>query len=239
MLNCKNCGAPLSLEEPVCAYCGTPNPEAKEYLGRQQVLDGAVASARREVVDEVKKVKRGYSLLVILAVLLFANLVLLPLHEASYEVAGAISERGMSQKEITATLDGLLDEGEYIEMAVFAEKRNLRYSDYRDYMTLSSLAMEYNGVVEYVTRYYHGTDNYEDPLVRACQRITSYEDIYRNYRDRDLSPDMLGHIEKLNAEFESYLKAFLRLTDKDIAALATMSDTRLLVLVDERLHDEE
>lgn len=239
MLNCKNCGAPLSLEETVCAYCGTPNPEAKEHLGRQKELDKAVDSARREVVDEVKKVKRGYSLLVILVVLLFANLMLLPLQEASYEVADAMAEGSMSKQEITATLDGLLDEGEYIEFGEFTEKHNLRYSEYREYLSLASLALEYNGVIESVTRYYHGTDNYEDPLVRACQRIKSYEDMYCNYLERDLDPDMLKHVGKLNAEFESYLKVYLRLTDEDISALPTMSDTRLLVLVDERLRDED
>ena len=103
MLNCKNCGAPLSPEEAVCAYCGTPNPQAQESLRKQKALDKAVDSTRRQVVDEVKQAKRGYSLLVIIVVLLLANLMLLPMHEASYEIADAITEGGMTENYMEIT----------------------------------------------------------------------------------------------------------------------------------------
>ena len=239
MLNCKNCGAPLSPDEAVCAYCGTPNPQAQESLRKQKALDKAVDSTRRQVVDEVKQAKRGYSLLVIIVVLLLANLMLLPMHEASYEIADAITEGGMTESQTTATLDKLLDEGEYIEMGMFADMHHLSYSDYRDYMMLASLAADYNDVVAYTTRYFYGTDDYDDPLVRACQRIKGFKDAYSNIKDRELSPDKRAHAEKMNAELERYVKDNLRLTDEDLAAISTMSDTRLVVLVDERLHDED
>ena len=38
MVNCKNCGAPLSLEDAVCPHCGTPNPEAQEHLKKLKDL---------------------------------------------------------------------------------------------------------------------------------------------------------------------------------------------------------
>ncbi|MDO4533269.1 MAG: zinc ribbon domain-containing protein [Coriobacteriia bacterium] len=239
MLNCKNCGAPLSPDEAVCAYCGTPNPQVQESLKKQKALDKAVDSTRQQVVDEVKQAKRGYSLLVVLAVLLLANLVLLPMHEASYEIADTITEGDMTQNQITATLDQLLDEGEYIEMGVFADKHHLSYSDNREYMMIASLAADYNDVIEYTTRYFHGTDDYDDPLVRACQRIKGFKENYANITSRDISPDKLVHVERINAELESYVRDNLHLTDEDLADISTMSDTRLLVLVDERLHDED
>ena len=32
MVNCKNCGAPLSLDQATCPYCGTENREAIEHI---------------------------------------------------------------------------------------------------------------------------------------------------------------------------------------------------------------
>ena len=39
MVNCKNCGAPLSLNDAFCPHCGTPNPEAQEHLKKLRQLD--------------------------------------------------------------------------------------------------------------------------------------------------------------------------------------------------------
>ena len=58
MVNCKNCGAPLSLEEAVCPHCGTPNPEAQEHLKKLAQLNSAFEQTQYEVVDEVKNTFR-------------------------------------------------------------------------------------------------------------------------------------------------------------------------------------
>ena len=47
MVNCKKCGAPLSLNEAFCPYCGEPNLEAQEHLKKLQELD--------ELLEEIKK----------------------------------------------------------------------------------------------------------------------------------------------------------------------------------------
>ena len=111
MVNCKNCGAPLSLEDAVCPHCGTPNPEAQEHLKKLKDLDRKFQSARFEVVDEVKKSKKGYGLLVILVMILLANLFLIPVHSASYEIAERIIASRMSVKQIRDTMDTFLEDG--------------------------------------------------------------------------------------------------------------------------------
>ena len=73
MVNCKKCGAPLSLNDAYCPHCGTANPEAQEHLKKLQVLDAQVESAKQEVTAEVKKSKKGYGVLIILAMLLLAK----------------------------------------------------------------------------------------------------------------------------------------------------------------------
>ena len=39
MVNCKKCGAPLSINEAVCPYCGEANPEAQAHLKKLRELD--------------------------------------------------------------------------------------------------------------------------------------------------------------------------------------------------------
>ena len=111
MVNCRNCGAPLSLEEAVCPHCGTPNPEAQEHLKKLAQLDKDYRKTKLEVVSEVKKSKRGYGILVILVMLLLANLVMLVFHGASYSIADSIIASKMSDDEITATINELMNEG--------------------------------------------------------------------------------------------------------------------------------
>ena len=95
MVNCKNCGAPLTLEDAVCPHCGTPNPEAQEHLKKLAQLDKEFKKTRKEVVQEVSKTKKGYALLIILVMLLLANFGLFIVHAASYEIAESITAKSV------------------------------------------------------------------------------------------------------------------------------------------------
>ena len=122
MVNCKNCGAPLSLNEAYCPHCGTANPEAQEHLKKLKILDERFEDASREVAAEVKKSKRGYGILLILVMLLLANLVVFVMHQMTYEIADRIIAGKMSESEIRSQLDEFLDKGEYIELELFMKK---------------------------------------------------------------------------------------------------------------------
>ncbi|MBR0140465.1 MAG: zinc ribbon domain-containing protein [Firmicutes bacterium] len=234
MVNCKNCGAPLSLNEAFCPHCGTPNPEAQEHLKKLQFLDERFESASREVAAEVKKSKKGYGILVILVMLLLANLTVFVMHQAGYEIAERIIASKMTESEIKAQLDEFLDEGEYIEMELFMNKFSLSYRDYGDYNSISYLAYYQNRMIDAMTEYLYGTDPYDDPLVRTCEAVADYEREYASIRKRDVSEKVLYHTEELNAEVNGFLKNYLNLTDEDIAGLKGMSSSSLLILVNER-----
>ena len=238
MVNCKNCGAPLSLNDAFCPHCGTPNPEAQEHLKKLEQLDEQFENASQEVAAEVRKSKKGYGILLILVMLLLANLVVFVMHQASYEIADRIIAGRMSESEIKARLDEFLDEGEYIELDLFMNKFNLSYRDYEDYSKISYLAAYQNRMTEYMTQYLYGTENYGDPLVRACQAVVDYEDEYTSLMKRDNSEKALYHMEKINTEVNGFLKSFLKLTDEDIAGIRDLNESALLILVNERLSHE-
>ena len=100
MVNCKNCGAPLSLDEAKCPYCGTDNQEAIEHLKKLKKLDQGYRKAQKEVKEEVRKSKQGYGPLIVLLIVLLCNLIMLPFHSASYEIADAINTSKYSKEEI-------------------------------------------------------------------------------------------------------------------------------------------
>ncbi|MBQ6293717.1 MAG: zinc-ribbon domain-containing protein [Lachnospiraceae bacterium] len=239
MVNCKNCGAPLTLNDAFCPYCGTPNPEAQEHLKKLQQLDAQFENASREVATEVKKSKKGYGILLILVMLLVANLVVFILHFASYDIADRIIAGKMSEAEIKAKLDEFLDASEYIEMDLFMDKFSLSYRDYEDYSKISYLAGYQNRMIEYMTQYLYGTENYGDPLVRTCQAVLDYEEEYVSLMKRENSEKALYHMDKINTEVNGFLKSYLKLTDEDIAGIKDMSESSLLILVNERLSHED
>ncbi len=239
MVNCKKCGAPLSLDEAYCPYCGEANPEAQEHLKKLQELDKQFISAKQEVAAEVKKSKKGYGILVILVMLLLANLVVFSMHEASYEIADRIIAGRMTESEIKAQLDQFLEEGEYIELDLFMDKYSLSYRDYQDYSEIAFLAGFQNDIIEAMTRYLYCSDPYEDPLVKTCQAIINYEEEYTSLKKRDNSESVRFHMEKINTEVNGFLRNYLGFTEEDIAGIKDLKESSLLVLVNERLSNEK
>ena len=165
MVNCRKCGAPLSLNDAVCPFCGEPNPEAQEHLKKLQEMNEQFENASREVAAEVKKSRKGYGILVILVMLLLSNLVVFVMHAKSYDIAERVIASKMTESEIKARLDQYLEEGGYMEMALFMNKFSLSYRDYEDYSRIAWLADLQNRMTDSVTRYLFSTDPYEDPLV--------------------------------------------------------------------------
>ena len=239
MVNCKKCGAPLSLNEAFCPYCGEANPEAQEHLKKLQELDEQFEDASREVAAEVKKSKKGYGILVILVMLLLANLVIFVMHGMSYDISERIIAGKMTESEIKAQLDQFLKEEKYIELDLFMNKFSLSYRDYEDYSKISYLAGYQNRMIEAMTQYLYGTENYGDPLVRTCQAVIDYENEYTSLRKRDNSENVLFHMEKINTQVNGFLRNYLGLTEEDIAGIKDLNESSLLILVNERLSHEE
>ena len=235
MVNCKNCGAPLTLNDAFCPHCGTPNPEAQEHLKKLQQLDQRFEDASLEVAAEVRKSRKGYGILLILVMLLLANLVIFVMHGMTYDIAERVIASKMSETEIKAKLDEFLDAGEYIEMDLFMDKFSLSYRDYEDYRKISYLAGYQSRMTDAMTQYLYGTENYGDPLIRTCQAVADYEEEYVRLSKRDNSEKVLFHAEKINTEVNGFLRNYLGLSDEDIVGIKDMNESSLLILVNERL----
>ncbi len=239
MINCKNCGAPLSLNDAVCPNCGTPNPEAQEHLRKLEALDNEFHQARNEVRDEVKKSRKGYGVLVALVMVLLANLILIPLHMASYEIAGKVRISEMSDKEIREKMDTLLKEGEFSELFLFANKYDLPYNEYGEYTRIAYLASDYVYFIRNVTNYLYNPDVYSDPLVSACGNIIDFKSQYKSYLRWAEDPDYIVYAEQLNKDFDAAAKEYLKLTDEDLQKAEGMTNSALLVRVNERMSNED
>ena len=239
MVNCKKCGAPLSLNEAFCPYCGEANPEAQEHLKKLRELDEQFEIASQEVTAEVKKSRTGYGILITLVMLLFANLMIFAMHQVSYNIASGIIAGRMTESEIKAQLDQFLEEGEYIELNLFMNKFSLSYLDYEDYSKISYLAGYQNRIIEAMTQYLYSKDSYADPLVKTCQAIIDYENEYASLKKGDNSESVLFHMDKVNTEVNGFLRNYLRLTEEDIAGIKNLNESSLLILVNERLKNEK
>ena len=239
MLNCKNCGAPLTLEDAVCPHCGTPNEEAAEHIKKLKKLDKDFKKAEKEVITEVKKTKKGYNLLIIIVVLLVANLVLAVMHAASYEIADSITARSIDKTEVKAMMDKALDEGDYARFLIICDKYVLSYSDYEGYGAISNQAYYFNSLQKWMSNYFYEKEPYDDPLVRACSALKDYEDEHARLSMRSYGAFTMEQLEKLDVQVNQYLKTYLKLTDEDIASVSEMTSSQLVILVTGRLNNEE
>ena len=239
MVNCKNCGAPLSLKDAYCPHCGTPNPEAQEHLRKLRALDREFQNAKSEVRSEVQKSRKGYGVLVILVIVLLANLSLIPLHMASYEIADRIRISRMKDSEIRTKMDALLEAGEFSELFLFVNHYNLSYTDYGPYCRIGYLASDYVSFLENVTSFRYDPEPYTDPLVKACQNIIDFKTEYRSVLRWEEDETFRVYTEALNRDFDAAAREYLKLTDEDLQDAENMTGSALLVRVNERMHDED
>ncbi len=239
MVNCKKCGAPLTLDSAFCPYCGEANPEAQEHLEKLRELDEQFETASREVAAEVKKSRRGYGILVILIMLLLANLVIFMANRISYEIADKVVAGKMTESEIKTQIDSFLEDGEYIKLDLFTDKFSLSYRDYGDYLKISNLASYQGRMIEAMTLYLYSPDAYGDPLVKTCEAVVDYEEEYASLKKREDSELVRLHMERINTEVNGFLRNYLGLTEEDIAEIQNLNASSLLILVNERLNNEE
>lgn len=240
MVNCKNCGAPLSLSEPVCPHCGTPNPEAQEHLKKLAQISKQYKKTETAVVDQVKKSQKAYGAFTVLIVILLANLIMIPFHNASYEIADQLIASRLREDDYLQKLEGYLDRREYDEFSVYYDRLNLSYREAGDYSQFSYLIDEYRYVKNYVSDYLYSSNTYSDPLVRACSNVKQFLDDYSRAKKRlDDSESSLKRMDEIDEEFEAFIKTYLKLEDEDIEKIPDLSDSELLVLVTRRMSDEE
>ena len=147
MVNCKKCGAPLSLDQVKCPYCGEINEEAKEHLEKLAKLDKDYKKTKQEVMTEVKKTKKGYNLLIVLVMLLIANMLMIPVWGASYDIAEKIAVSDRPVSEVKEELDSLLKDRDYPAFVVCYDRNDANYRDYREYSMVYSMAYDYCQVI--------------------------------------------------------------------------------------------
>lgn len=240
MVNCKNCGAPLTLDDAYCPHCGTPNEEAIEHIEKLKALDKDYEKTRNEVMSEAKKSYRGYNLLVILVVLLLANVMLFILYNRSYEISEKIVSARQDRSQIEAAMRDYLENEDYLEFVTYTDKYAISYRDYEEFIPIINLAYDYKQIVKDVSHYHTVKDNYADPLTRACTDLEDYLYDLKNYNRRDDYSDYTRkNIEKLDKQCRSFLKSYMYLKDTDMEELEEMTSSEIVTLVMERINDEK
>lgn len=240
MVNCKNCGAPLKLEDAYCSHCGTQNQEAIEHIKKLEKLNQDYKATKYEVLKEVKSNKNAYGAFTILIIILLANLILIPFHANTYSIARKIISNRKPTAEIKKQFDIYINEQDYERFAVYYEKYEADYRTYSEYNRFYYLVSDFLRTKEEISNYYYGKELYADSLVRACNYIKEYKDDYDRYSTNSRSEDISKeYFIKLNNEYDLYLKAFLNLNETDIESISSISESELLVLVSKRLNNEE
>ncbi|MCR5095221.1 MAG: zinc ribbon domain-containing protein [Erysipelotrichaceae bacterium] len=239
MVNCKNCGAPLSLGDAFCPHCGTPNPEAQEHLKKLAKLNKDYNKTKNEVISEVKKTKKGYGLLIVLILLMLANLLIIPFYNATYDAANRINASKYSEEQIKAKMNELLEKGEYEEFYLYYDRYNVRYDQYRDYNQIAYLADYYSHVCHYLTDYLYAKESYSDPLLRLCTAMKDYVEDYERTIKREDNEFASPYLNDLNEQFNKLIKNCLHYTDEDLEKISTLSSSELVVLTAERMNNEK
>lgn len=240
MVNCKNCGAPLSLEEAFCSHCGTANYEAQEHLKKLAQLDKDYHKTKTEVVNEVKKNKKGYGLLTILVVLLLLNLLFIMFLPSTFSIAERIVANRDDHDKVKEQLNIYMERRQYAEFVTLYDRHDYDYQALREYNRYYFLANSFEKVKEYVTDYYFAKELYTDALVQSCQYIKEFKDDFSRQTTNNSDDDNMfkSEIIQMNDDLDIFLKEFLNLNDEDLVSIKDLSESELLVLISERLTNE-
>ena len=245
-MQCPNCSAQMGLEDAVCPYCGTPNAMAARHQADMERYRQDYQRTRADVMSKTSFMQSNGGMLVVLAVLLVAVVAGFILQANAWDIGYSIREgnveRNMAQSE--QVMDAYLEQGDYGKFVGYFEANDLSMDYDSPYQALRSAAYAYvdlfqgistlreSGSSEYGAQRVSSTCEY---LADDLNRIYTIEEDYSYDLDRYLPDRMRPYLEDIRDRAATLAKAYLGLTDEEVAAIPDISEKRLAQMIEERV----
>ncbi len=236
-MNCKKCGAPLTLTQKFCDNCGAPNEEASKHIEDMERYGRTFYKTKQEVENNSKWFFEYIVPITVLVIALVASAFFMYASNSllAYKIADNKSRNYVkdNEEEVQAELREMLKNGEYQEVlrASYHDRRLKNDDEYSSWSGFYEVAEDYYLIRDSVISYCD--DNVNDTYLKddAISSITeSIIDMY-HYTTYNNCEESKEYINDLINNAESILKVYCNLTDEQISRITQMDKTSVLALI--------
>lgn len=247
-MKCTQCNAPVTLEEEFCPYCGALNVAARQHIEDMKRFSSDYSYTKSEVMGNVTKQSKRHTRILLLGSLIGLNIIGLALHTQYYDIQYEINQwKNKAQaSSYEASMAKLEENGKYLEMYELYSRKDLYgCSDtLESYTIVTEMAYDYNQLKENI--YYLSNDNCKDitgksqALDNAASGIYEFYNNY-SYRKQEYFKERFSnkHLKAMNdmkEQMNAILSSYCSFDSKDLAKLADLDKTELLLLLEKRMN---
>lgn len=253
-MHCENCGGNLSLEELTCPHCGSINKHAQQHVYDMNRYQGAFENTQTNVYTVTQKYAGITVRAAIITILLLLIVVFAVIGSLDYEIERGIREgkAKRSYHKYTAIMDEYLAEEDYIAFHAFCETNGVEAydTDYEEYYQIIRVCYNYRNIYEAIfegrsnmLQKYADEKTLENAIDRIAESLSYFYDTvdvenYKYYEGVD-APEKQAIVNDIVDKVEVLLQTYCGLTAEEAEQLATLSDAKRRVLLEERMLNAE
>ncbi len=248
-MKCEKCGSDIGINDKFCPNCGARNDIGASHADDMERFTRRFSDTEKTVRSKSNWFVRYITPMVVLLIsaVIFVVLAVF-MADSGYDISRKRVESYNSshEDEINAHMYELMDEGEYLQTYMLNYIADQSVSDntnqyYNSWYRYYSIVDYYYSVRDSITAHYiSGDSDYgSSNLSRAASNI---HDFYAAQTDKSLSnaaSESIVYIRRVREDMESFLKAYCKFTDEDIAGLPDKDTTGIVSLLARRMLNEE
>ena len=245
-IKCRYCGGEVGLEENFCPYCGRPNEQAQGHHRDMASFRRRYAETEAAVVDRAEHYSRVIPRVILVLVLLFAAVAMWIVAAGAWRYPESMRSRAALRdpEAVKATLDGYLEQGDYLSFASYMEFNDIQTYDtpFAEYSDVRWCATYYQTFVIDMERILLQRDRESWERYSAssdirflCSALDSFTETYARAMEDAPSEFHRACMEDMNANILAMLRVYFNVSEEEAADFLALSENQKAARIEEVL----
>lgn len=251
-MECKNCGAKISIEDERCPFCGAINEEAAKHVEDMKKYQKDYQHTKRTVMTEARRFNRFTVQLTFIALLACLNLFFYFSAKNAWEIGDRITLHRVSANpaKYEAQLNEFRDQKLYNAYYRYYSNNSMyRVKSLRSYEPATSAAHYHFScymAIMYLSESEPPATQYQtrEDLINSFSSSLAYlyqsqnPELYR-YLDNAFTAENTAFIDGLVEQTEDLMRVYLGFTEEDFSNIRGESQQSILIYLAGRLNTNE
>lgn len=250
-MKCKFCGAPLSLEDERCPFCGEINEQAAKHVADMKHYEKEFTRTKGWVFHRVHRMGTKVEHAILLGILIVLNLAVIVGRLGAYDIRFWLDELSVKRNEKTyySQLSQYEEQEDFRRLNAWYMDKNMWDSELlREFSAVSGAAYAYEKIYQNVIwlsddgieeLYYEDGEMVED-LAEGLQELQEVVEECTSENKYDYFPDRFegSHKEavlQMKEQSDALLQTYCGLSEEDITELEELSQQEKMLVIGTRM----
>ncbi len=254
-MKCPYCNNNLNIEDKYCPYCGKENKFAKEHQESMEHYEADYTATKQDVIAETKRFQTKTIRITILAVMAAIAAGFFILAMFADDISYSRREKAVIAKSAhhKAAINALMEDRDYLAVDEYMDANHISYSDgFDEYYAVEQASSYYSyfygNILQILSRrlddqektYYASEEELLTEIGKDIAKINEARDLGEWYEEKGCyTPEKTAYLEDLQNQVAVLVSAYLNVPLEDAAQISSMSEARIIVLLEENYNGEK